>query len=81
MTTPEELLKRCLHRDTVVINCVAHGNLDITRRPDDCRLCLADLRTHMNWAIEANKFLSNWKFDAELLLRDMMRKPEDQAVK
>lgn len=64
----QELLSWQFQSGSRVINCIQHASRDITERPDDCRLCLSDLRNHMNHAISVNKWLNEWKDDATQLL-------------
>lgn len=64
-----ELLERRYDAGSRVTNCVVHMGLDITSRPDDCRLCLADLRNHMSLAISVNAWLNQWKDDASEVIR------------
>lgn len=66
----QELLDRQYDEGTVVINCIAHMSMKITERPDDCRLCLADLRNYMSNAISLNKWLNDWKEDAMKILEE-----------
>ncbi len=63
-----ELLDRKWIGGSRVTNCVAHMSLPIDKRPDECRLCLTDLRNHMNYCIAVNDWLNTWKADAEKLL-------------
>lgn len=64
----EELLKREYSAGSRVINCVVHMDLDITKRPDDCLLCLTDLRNEFSLAASINAWLNVWKRDATEIL-------------
>lgn len=64
----EELLARQFDIGTRVTNCVTHINQDLTKRPDNCLLCLFDLRNHLSLAININKYLNEWKDDATKIL-------------
>jgi hypothetical protein len=63
------LLSREYIRGSHITNCVQHMGVNITERPDNCILCLADLRNEMNHCISVNKWLNEWKDDATKLLR------------
>lgn len=63
-----ELLDRKYSQGVTVTNCVTHIGTDITKRPDDCALCLSDLRNYMNRCIAVNAWLNTWKDDATKLL-------------
>lgn len=67
--TVEELLGRTYAQGTTVVNCVAHMSMPITERPDDCRLCRADVSNTLARALRANEWLNEWKADAEKILR------------
>lgn len=64
----DELLSRTYHRGTTVTNCVVHMGMAITARPDDCRLCNADVRNTLSQAIAINEWLNEWKDDATAML-------------
>lgn len=64
----QELLGRKWIGGTRVTNCVAHMRQPIDKRPDDCHLCLTDLRNHLNYCISVNEWLNQWKTDAESLV-------------
>jgi hypothetical protein len=64
----KELLAREFYGGSNVINCVTHMGLDITRRPDDCALCLTDLRNAFSRAVVINEWLNEWKSDATAIL-------------
>lgn len=68
MSTVAELLARRYDQGTTVTNCVVHMGREITARPDDCRLCQADVRNTLAHAIRVNAWLNEWKNDAEPLL-------------
>jgi len=68
MPNVEELLDRKFIAGTRVTNCVLHMHTEITKRPDDCKLCLSDLRNHMLLAIRTNEWLNQWKDDATEIL-------------
>jgi len=68
MSKTQELLERQYIAGASVTNCLTHMGLEITKRPDDCRLCLSDLRNHMSRAIRINEWLNTWKNDATQLL-------------
>lgn len=63
-----KLLDRKYSQGVTVTNCVLHMGDDITKRPDDCKLCLSDLRNHMNRCIAVNAWLNTWKDDATEIL-------------
>ena len=46
---------------TRVTNCVIHASRDLAARPDDCRLCLTDLRNQFTLAVRVNEFLNDLK--------------------
>lgn len=69
-TAMRELLFRKFHAGTRVTNCVRHMGLAITVRPDDCELCLTDLRNHVHFLVRVNHWLNQWKDDATKLLTD-----------
>jgi hypothetical protein len=69
MTSIEDLLERKFEVGSRIINCVVHADMELTKRPDDCRLCLADLRNHMSLAIRTNEWLNEWKTDATEILK------------
>lgn len=50
---------------TDIINCIEHANDDITKRPDGCKLCHADMVNFIHKATAVNKFL-NKQFDVVL---------------
>jgi hypothetical protein len=64
----KELLERKFDPGVTVINCVVHISLDLRDRPDDCPLCLADLRNHLATATRINEWLNRWKDDATKIL-------------
>ena len=65
----DELLARAYPSGgSTVTNCVAHMGLDMQKRPDDCRLCQADIRNLLSRALAANKWLNEWKEDAVKLI-------------
>jgi len=68
--TPQELLDRKYNAGSIVINCVQHSGKELTSRPDDCDLCLVDLRNAFSRAVRVNEWLNDWKTDAETLLRE-----------
>ena len=59
-----EILRRPFRAGTRVINCVAHSGLPLTNRPDDCRLCLADIKNQLALALRVNEFLNEVKDEA-----------------
>lgn len=69
--TPEVkvLLEREYYPGSRVTNCVTHIRLKLTQRPDDCLLCLADLRNQLSLAIGINAWLNEWKEDATKILK------------
>jgi hypothetical protein len=67
----KELIDRKWNAGTRVTNCVMHMGRKIDERPDDCGLCLTDLRNHFNYALAVNDWLNQWKTDAELLLKKL----------
>jgi hypothetical protein len=66
------LLEREFESGTRVTNCVLHMTKPFDQRPDDCRLCQADIRNHMMFAIRVNEWLNIWKDDAIALLKEKM---------
>lgn len=48
---------------TRVTNCVIHMPLDITARPEDCRLCLTDMKGFISYVLRVNEFV-NERLDA-----------------
>lgn len=72
MTDTTELLSREYHRGTTVTNCVVHIDMAITARPDDCRLCKADVRNTLSHAIAVNEWLNEWKDDATEVLQSLV---------
>lgn len=67
-----EILKRNWNGGTRVTNCVAHMGQPIDKRPDECRLCLTDLRNHLDYCIAVNEWLNRWKDDAEKVLKTIV---------
>jgi hypothetical protein len=70
MNDTAELLARKFVSGTSVTNCVAHMGRKIDERPDNCALCLADLKNHFNYALRVNAWLNEWKEAAERHLAD-----------
>ena len=68
----KDLLDRKWIGGTRVTNCVMHMGRKIDERPDDCALCLSDLRNHMNYCISVNEWLNKWKEDAEQQLKKLL---------
>lgn len=66
--TTEELLDREFVTGTRVTNCVVHMHMDFKERPDNCKLCLTDLRNHLAHAVRVNEWLNTWKDDATKIL-------------
>lgn len=64
----KELLERQYVGGVTVVNCVAHIHKDLTNRPEDCPLCLADLRNAFSRAVRVNEWLNRWKDDATEIL-------------
>ena len=71
MNEAQEILERKWSGGTRVINCVVHMTQPIDKRPEDCRLCLTDLRNHMNYCMSVNEWLNRWKDDAVKVLRSV----------
>ena len=67
--THTELLERTFKHGTRVTNCVTHISMPIDKRPDNCHLCLTDLRNHMNFCLGVNEYLNKWVEDAKAALR------------
>lgn len=63
-----EVMARRYVAGTTVTNCVSHIGLPITERPDDCPLCLSDLRNFFTQAAEKNAWLNAWREDALTVL-------------
>ena len=55
---------------TTVTNCIAHMSLSLTDRPDDCRLCVADIKNTLRRAITTNQFMNELLDRAESLIED-----------
>lgn len=55
-----------------VINCVAHAERSLLERPDDCRLCAADVRNALSRAFSVNGWLNQWKDDASKALSALL---------
>ena len=72
------ILDEKFHAGSRVINCVAHSQLPLTKRPEDCRLCLTDLRNQLSLAIRMNEFLND-KVDriSQALAQSKARRRED----
>lgn len=64
----DKLMDRRFVVGTRVTNCIVHEGRKIDARPDDCRLCLDDLRNHFNLALRMNEFLNAWKDEAVKIL-------------
>lgn len=43
---------------TQITNCFAHMNMDILTRPDNCKLCRADMGNVLRRALKANGFVN-----------------------
>lgn len=41
-----------------VVNCLSHSSRPLTERPDNCALCLSDLRNHLLFCIRVNEWLN-----------------------
>jgi hypothetical protein len=72
--TVEELLAREYDPGVRVTNCILHMNLELDKRPDDCILCLYDLRNQLSYAISVNNWLNEWKHEATVLLQKEEKK-------
>lgn len=66
--TVKEVLQRPFHAGSRVTNCVLHMSKPLTERPDDCKLCLQDLRNQLSFAIRVNEFLNKKVDDALAVL-------------
>ena len=64
----KEILNRPFSSGTRVTNCILHSNRNFDERPDDCKLCLTDLRNQFNYAIRVNEFLNKIVDDAKQAL-------------
>lgn len=67
----EELVSRTctIGEGTRVTNCIAHMNKSLLERPFDCKLCNTDIKNHLSLALDINKWLNDWKDEAEKLLK------------
>lgn len=46
------------NQGTRVINCVVHASINLTNRPDTCKLCIQDIKNQLSLAIRVNTFLN-----------------------
>ena len=54
-----KIVSEQFHSGTRVTNCVSHMEMPFDARPDDCRLCLTDLRNQFNFAARVNEWLND----------------------
>jgi hypothetical protein len=54
---------------TRITNCLMHGG-SLAERPDNCRLCLTDLRNELSFAIRVNQFLNDMLARAQAALTE-----------
>lgn len=66
----KEILDRQYIGGSTVTNCVMHMNLSILNRPNDCKLCQADVRNTLSRAINANGWLNKWVEDMKQALSE-----------
>lgn len=69
----QELLDRQYVGGASVTNCVVHLGQPITERPDNCRLCRADVTNTLRRAVSVNEWLNKWKDDATKFLEAIER--------
>jgi len=58
---------------SIVTNCVIHMHLPITERPEDCRLCHADMGNFISRAVRVNEFLNKILDDIESRLGEQLQ--------
>lgn len=75
-----ELLDRKFESPVHVIHCMKHMTLDFLDRPNGCRACARDVRNKLSQAVDANAWLSQWKKDADAIIRQSMEELRDRET-